>query len=111
MSEVTPRHFDSSIMSGANTPTKQKLWGGRFTGKTDPLMHAFNQSLSYDKRMHSADIRGSIAYAKSLALVGLLTEEEKDKIVEGLTRVGEEWENGTVCSFCFVGGVHFMAWN
>ena len=84
-------------MSEADTLTKQKLWGGRFTGKTDPLMHAFNQSLSYDKRMHSADIRGSIAYAKSLTLVGLLTEEEKDKIVEGLTRVGEEWKTGTVC--------------
>jgi hypothetical protein len=88
-------------MSGADTPTKQKLWGGRFTGKTDPLMHAFNQSLSYDKRMYSADIRGSIAYAKSLALVGLLTEEEKDKIVDGLMRVGEEWKNGTVCFFDF----------
>ena len=102
MSEVTPRLFDSSRpahMSETDTPTKQKLWGGRFTGKTDPLMHAFNQSLSYDKRMYSADIRGSIAYAKSLALVGLLTEEEKDKIVEGLTRVGEEWKNGTVCFF------------
>ena len=86
-------------MSEGDTPTKQKLWGGRFTGKTDPLMHAFNQSLSYDRRMHSADIRGSIAYAKSLTLVGILTEEERDKIVEGLTRVEEEWKNGTVCTF------------
>ena len=31
--------------------TKKKLWGGRFTGTTDPIMHAFNESLSYDKRM------------------------------------------------------------
>ncbi|KDQ60717.1 hypothetical protein JAAARDRAFT_31691 [Jaapia argillacea MUCL 33604] len=76
-------------------PTKQKLWGGRFTGKTDPLMHAFNESLSYDKRMHAADIRGSIAYAKSLTLVGILTKEEEVKIVDGLTAVGKEWENGT----------------
>lgn len=59
-------------------------------------MHAFNQSLSYDRRMHSADIRGSIAYAKSLTKVGILTFEEEKKITEGLTAVGKEWETGTV---------------
>ncbi|KAJ7046666.1 argininosuccinate lyase [Mycena alexandri] len=75
-------------------PTKQKLWGGRFTGKTDPLMHAFNQSLKYDQRMHAADIKGSIAYAKSLTLVGILTKVEETKITEGLTVVGAEWEDG-----------------
>ena len=77
-------------------PTKQKLWGGRFTGKTDPLMHAFNQSLSYDKRMHDADIRGSIAYAKALCLAGILTKEEEGAMVQGLQRVGKEWQDGTV---------------
>ncbi|KAI9570494.1 putative argininosuccinate lyase [Boletus coccyginus] len=75
-------------------PTKQKLWGGRFTGKTDPLMHAFNQSLQYDQRMHGADIRGSIAYAKALTRVGILTGEEENKIVEGLQAVGREWQMG-----------------
>ncbi|KAJ7632509.1 argininosuccinate lyase [Roridomyces roridus] len=75
-------------------PTKQKLWGGRFTGKTDPLMHAFNQSLKYDQRMHAADIKGSIAYAKSLTLVGILTKEEETKITDGLKLVGQEWEKG-----------------
>ncbi|KAF8628461.1 hypothetical protein AX15_003973 [Amanita polypyramis BW_CC] len=78
----------------SNQPTKQKLWGGRFTGKTDPLMHAFNQSLKYDQRMHGADIKGSIAYAKALAQVGILANEEKDKIIAGLKRIGEEWEQG-----------------
>lgn len=75
-------------------PTKQKLWGGRFTGTTDPLMHAFNQSLKYDQRMHAADIRGSIAYAKALRRVGLLTEEEEIKMTQGLDAVGREWATG-----------------
>ncbi|KAH9952157.1 argininosuccinate lyase [Amylocystis lapponica] len=79
----------------ADLPTKQKLWGGRFTGKTDPLMHEFNQSLRYDQRMHHADVTGSIAYAKALALVGILTKDEQDKIVNGLTVVDNEWEQGT----------------
>ncbi|KAA1474903.1 argininosuccinate lyase [Dentipellis sp. KUC8613] len=79
----------------AEQPTKQKLWGGRFTGKTDPLMHAFNQSLKYDQRMHAADIQGSIAYAKSLTKVNILTKDEEAKIISGLKAVGEEWKNGT----------------
>ncbi|KAF9227516.1 putative argininosuccinate lyase [Gyrodon lividus] len=78
----------------ADKPTKQKLWGGRFTGKTDPLMHAFNQSLRYDQRMHAADIRGSIAYAKALARVGILTRDEETKMIEGLQAVEKEWDSG-----------------
>ncbi|KAG8880034.1 argininosuccinate lyase [Tulasnella sp. 332] len=75
-------------------PTKQKLWGGRFTGKTDPLMHEFNQSLRYDRRMYAVDIEGSMAYAKALRKSGLLTEEEEAKMLEGLNKVEEEWDNG-----------------
>jgi argininosuccinate lyase len=59
-------------------------------------MHAFNQSLSYDRRMYDADIRGSIAYAKSLNLVGILTKDEEAQIVKGLTAVKKEWESGQV---------------
>ncbi|KAJ3735413.1 argininosuccinate lyase [Lentinula guzmanii] len=79
----------------SNQPTKQKLWGGRFTGNTDPLMHTFNQSLAYDQRMHSADIQGSIAYAKALKRVGILTQDEETKMIAGLQAVGKEWEDGT----------------
>ncbi|KAF7363341.1 Argininosuccinate lyase [Mycena sanguinolenta] len=59
-------------------------------------MHAFNQSLKYDQRMHAADIKGSIAYAKSLTLVGILTKEEEAKITAGLIAVGKEWQDGVV---------------
>ncbi|RDB20969.1 putative argininosuccinate lyase [Hypsizygus marmoreus] len=79
----------------SSQPTKQKLWGGRFTGKTDPLMHAFNQSLKYDRRMFAADIKGSIAYAKSLTLVGILSQEEEVKIIQGLQSVLKEWQDGS----------------
>jgi argininosuccinate lyase len=62
-------------------------------------MHEFNQSLRYDQRMHSADIRGSIAYAKSLTLVGILTKDEETKMIAGLEAVEREWVNGTVRCF------------
>ncbi|KAF8522212.1 argininosuccinate lyase [Hysterangium stoloniferum] len=76
----------------ASNQSKQKLWGGRFTGNIDPLMWEYNQSLRYDQRMHAEDIRGSIAYAKALRLAGVLTKDEEDKLVQGLRQVGEEWK-------------------
>lgn len=75
--------------------TKRKLWGGRFTGTTDPIMHAFNESLSYDKRMWAQDIRGSQAYAKALIACGVLSESEAHTIIQGLSSVAEEWKNGS----------------
>jgi len=59
-------------------------------------MHEFNQSLKYDQRMHAADIRGSIAYAKALKMAGILTDSEQKQIVHGLEVVGKEWETGVV---------------
>ncbi|CAK9781850.1 putative argininosuccinate lyase [Cutaneotrichosporon oleaginosum] len=75
--------------------TKRKLWGGRFTGSTDPLMHEFNQSLKYDKRMYAADVKGSIAFSKALLKAGILNEHEQQEITRGLKLVEEEWANGT----------------
>ena len=49
--------------------------------------------------MYAADIRGSIAYAKSLNLVGILTKDEEAQIIEGLTAVKKEWESGQVGFF------------
>lgn len=69
--------------------------GGRFKGGTDPIMEKFNESLWFDKRMWAQDIRGSIAYAKSIAKVGIITQAEADMIVGGLEKVQKEWANGT----------------
>jgi argininosuccinate lyase len=69
--------------------------GGRFQGGTDPIMEKFNESISFDQRMWSQDIRGSIAYAKANCKIGLLTQEECDTIVTGLQEVYSEWENKT----------------
>jgi argininosuccinate lyase len=58
-------------------------------------MHAYNESLSYDKRMWAQDIRGSQAYARALVGCGILTEQERDEIVAGLEAVGKEWASGS----------------
>ena len=73
------------------TGEKKKLWGGRFSEDIDPLMEKFNESLSFDRRMAQEDIRGSKGYAKALAKTGIITDDERDQLVEGLGKVAEEW--------------------
>jgi len=71
-----------------------KLWGGRFTGKTDPVMERFNNSLGVDQVMWSHDIDGSIAYSAALEKCGVLTGAEASSIQEGLELIREEWAKG-----------------
>lgn len=72
----------------------QKLWGGRFTGATDPLMDLYNASLPYDKKMYDADLEGTKVYTAGLNKIGLINSEELSKIHEGLEVIRKEWENG-----------------
>ena len=61
-----------------------QLWGGRFTKETDKLVYNFNASISFDQKFYEQDIRGSKAHVKMLAKQGILTEKERDQILEGL---------------------------
>ena len=85
----------SAAPAGAATSEK-KLWGGRFTGATDPLMEKFNASIGSDKRMWREDIEGSQAYARALSKTSVLTETEAAEIVAGLDAVAAEWK---ACTF------------
>jgi argininosuccinate lyase len=71
------------------------LWGGRFGAPTDELMKRFNDSIGFDWRMYAADIRASMAYAGALARAGLITSEERDQLVAGLTQVRAEFDAST----------------
>lgn len=73
-----------------------QLWGGRFTKETDKLVYNFNASISFDKRFYAQDIRGSIAHVTMLARQGILTNGEKEQIIEGLKGIQEDVENGTL---------------
>ncbi|MEZ4677750.1 MAG: argininosuccinate lyase [Caldilineaceae bacterium] len=68
-----------------------KLWGGRFTGATDPLMEEFNDSIGFDQKLWAEDIEGSQAYARALARANMLTAAEAETIVAGLAQVADEW--------------------
>ena len=71
-----------------------QLWGGRFTKETDQLVYNFNASISFDKKFYEQDIRGSIAHVTMLAKQGILTEDEKKQIIEGLNGIKQDVENG-----------------
>ena len=73
-----------------------KLWGGRFTKETNQLVHDFNASISFDKRFWRQDIRGSIAHVTMLAKQDILTDAERDAIIEGLTGILNDIDSGAL---------------
>lgn len=71
-----------------------KLWGGRFTKETNQLVHNFNASLSFDQKFYEEDIAGSIAHVTMLAKQGILTQEDKDSIINGLNGIRDDIRSG-----------------
>ncbi|GMR19750.1 MAG: argininosuccinate lyase [Gammaproteobacteria bacterium] len=74
--------------------SEKKLWGGRFTAPTDQFVETYTASVAFDRRLYRQDIAGSIAHATMLARVGVLTDTERDAIVEGLQKIEKEIEAG-----------------
>ncbi|MCX7903070.1 MAG: argininosuccinate lyase [Caloramator sp.] len=74
----------------------KKLWGGRFEKEENPLMKKFNSSFEIDKRLIFDDIEGSIAHAKMLTKVGILKEDEGEKIIKGLEEILEDIKLGNL---------------
>lgn len=73
-----------------------KLWGGRFTKETNQLVHNFNASLSFDQKFYHQDIEGSIAHVTMLAKQGIISEEDRDKIIGGLKGICADLESGAL---------------
>ncbi|KAF0811198.1 argininosuccinate lyase [Alcanivorax sp. S71-1-4] len=73
---------------------QNKLWGGRFSESTDEFVQAFTASVNFDQRMYDQDIRGSIAHATMLAEARVLSNDERDAIINGLKEIHAEIEAG-----------------
>jgi argininosuccinate lyase len=80
--------FMSHDASTEETPIKP--WGGRFTEATDAFVERFTASVDFDQRMYHQDINGSIAHATMLAKIGVLTDDEKQQILDGLEEIRTE---------------------
>lgn len=68
----------------------EKLWGGRFTEATDAFVEDFTASVDFDQRLAKYDIQGSMAHARMLEQVGILTSEENSAIIDGLEAIGKD---------------------
>ena len=77
-----------------NNPSA-KPWGGRFAEATDTFVERFTASVNFDQRLYHHDINGSIAHATMLAKVGVLTDTEKQQIIDGLEAIRGEIDAGS----------------
>ena len=71
-----------------------RLWGGRFSGETDPAAAAYMRSLDVDRILASDDLTGSIAHVHSLERAGLVTAAECEMLVGGLEALRAEIQAG-----------------
>jgi len=71
-----------------------KLWSGRFTKSTDQLTDKFTASLPWDLRLYSYDVNASIAHVNMLAAQKIITDDDSDKIKDGLNQIFQDIENG-----------------
>ncbi|MDR0705145.1 MAG: argininosuccinate lyase [Planctomycetaceae bacterium] len=83
----------STGLPTGSSQEKAKAWGGVFTEGTDRRVELFTESISIDRRLYAVDIRGSIAHARMLCDVGILTAEEFHQIEEGLLEIRRRIED------------------
>ncbi len=76
------------------TVNTDKLSSARFAQATDAFVEIFTASVDFDQRMAIQDIEGSVAHAKMLCKIGILTETEREDIINGLATIAKEIEQG-----------------
>ena len=81
-------------MNNDEGTTDNKVWGGRFREKTDKIADSFNASISFDRRLFSQDIAGSMAHCRMMAKQEIISEEEASQILDALTEIEREMASG-----------------
>ncbi len=74
---------------------RKKLWGGRFSEETAPVVEGFTSSVHFDSRLYKYDVQGSIAHAMMLAKQGLISHSDSRKIINALKKIEKEIETGS----------------
>ncbi|KAF3977444.1 MAG: argininosuccinate lyase [Methylococcales symbiont of Iophon sp. n. MRB-2018] len=76
------------------TVNSNKLSSARFAQATDAFVEFFTASVGFDQRMALQDIEGSMAHAKMLCKIGILNKTELTDIINGLTTITKEIDQG-----------------
>jgi argininosuccinate lyase len=74
----------------------KKPWQGRFSGETDKFVESFTSSIDFDKRLYEYDIQGSVAHSMMLNSIGILNDDELQKILSALEEVKKKINSGKI---------------
>ncbi len=96
MASGRPAQGTAALCCGQKENIMAKMWKGRFKSATHPLMEAFGQSLSFDTELAGQDVALSLAHAKMLHAVGLLTKKEYAAIKRGLESIAKDIAAGAL---------------
>ena len=77
-----------------NEGSNSKTWSGRFSEPVAEMVQRYTASISFDKRLAEFDIQGSLAHAKMLHSVGILSRQDLDAIEGGLQIILLEIRDG-----------------
>jgi argininosuccinate lyase len=72
-----------------------KLWGGRFETGPSEVFEQFSGSLQFDRKLISADVEGSQAFARALRAQGILTEDECERLVSAFAEIRREAQDNS----------------
>jgi argininosuccinate lyase len=70
----------------------RKMWGGRFEGKLSPEAEAYSFSLQHDHRLWKQELHASVAHARMMAITGMLSTHEANRIIDALLEIHDEIE-------------------
>ena len=72
-----------------------KAWSGRFSEPVNELVKQYTASVGFDQRLAEYDIRGSLAHARMMASVGVLSAADLADIERGMAAIQAEIQSGT----------------
>ncbi|MFP4653976.1 MAG: argininosuccinate lyase, partial [Phormidium sp.] len=84
-----------------------KTWSQRFESALDPIVAEFNASIGFDIELIEYDLTGSVAHAKMLAKVGIISSEEAEQLVSGLEQIRQDYRQGKFNPGIDAEDVHF----
>ena len=76
-----------------DTPPR-KTWSGRFGEPVDELVQRYTASVEFDQRLGEFDIQGSLAHARMLQRVGVLSAQDLAHIERGMKQILDEIRAG-----------------
>ncbi len=74
--------------------TPPKTWSGRFSEPVDELVKHYTASVGFDQRLAEFDIQGSLAHARMLQAVGVLSAQDLADIERGMAQIRDEIRAG-----------------